>query len=110
MNLLTGAIGRVRDRVVRDRGWRSSILTSAVVAAVSVAILLAYRSANPNKDAEQFYLREDNKLAYRVMVGCNAVILASIAFNLRFVLFEVAAAAVPPELMAATAKKLRGGA
>jgi hypothetical protein len=100
--MLSGILGaaytRIHERSLRDRGWVRSLAASLVVAGLSGAILVAFRRANPGNGAEHYYLRENQRTAYRIMLACNAVILASIAFNLRFVVFEVIGAAAPPSL------------
>ena len=106
--LVSAALARIRTRNLSDRGWARSLAASLVIAAVSLAILLAFRHANPDNGAEHYYLRENQKTAYRIMLACNAIILASIAFNLRFVVFEVLGAAAPKSLTdvwAATKKR-----
>ena len=83
-----------------DKGWRArgaellgdrNVVMAGVIALVSSAVLLAYRSANPDKGAEHYYSRENHHM-YRVMQVCYVVILASIGFNLRFLFFEVVGA------------------
>ena len=82
-----------------------SVVMAAVIAIVSSAVLLAYRSANPDKGAEHYYSREHHH-AYRVMQVCYVVILASIGFNMRFLFFEVIGATA---LSLAGAKLKAGG-
>ena len=85
---------RLLERIRRDRDWFRNLTTSLVVAGVSIAILLAYQWYDPEKAVEHYYLRENHVIAHRVMVGCGIVILASVAFNLRFVVFELAQTAM----------------
>ena len=75
-------------RLLRDRNFVMAI----VIAAVSSVVLLAYRSANPEKGAESYYHDEHHGM-YRIMQVCYVVIIASIGFNVRFVLFETVSAA-----------------
>ena len=76
-------------RMLGDR----NVVMAVLVAAVSSVVLLAYRSANPDNSAEHHYARE-NHGAYRLMQVCYVVIIASIGFNLRFLLFEAVGAFV----------------
>ena len=75
-------------RLLRDRNF----VMAVVIAAVSSVVLLAYRSANPEQGAENYY-RSESHGTYRVMQVCYVVIIASIGFNIRFVLFEAVSAA-----------------
>lgn len=70
-----------------------NVVMALLVAAVSSVVLLAYRSANPDNSAEHHYARE-NHGAYRLMQVCYVVIIASIGFNCRFLLFEAVGAVV----------------
>ena len=93
--ILKGAAKRVQAHASMRPGWGRSLATSLIVAAVSTFILLDYRFANPGHGAEHYYLRENHRAAYRIMQACSVIIMASIAFNLRFVFFEIAHAAMP---------------
>lgn len=76
-------------RMLGDR----NVVMAVLIAAVSSVVLLAYRSANPDSSAEHHYARENHGM-YRLMQVCYVVIIASIGFNLRFLLFEVVRAVV----------------
>ena len=65
---------------------------AVIIVSVSSIVLLAYRSANPEQMAEHYY-RNENENMYRVMQICYIVIIASIGFNVRFILFEAVSAA-----------------
>ena len=83
---------RLYERLLRDREWRRNLVASTAIAAVSGAILFAYRRYDPEKTVENYFLREQGPLhavAYHVMIGCSIVIMAAAAFNFRFVVFEV---------------------
>jgi hypothetical protein len=83
-------------RLLRNR----NVVMAVLIALVSSVVLLAYRNANPGQGAEHYYMRENHSM-YRVMQVCYVVIMASIGFNLRFVVFEAFTATV------LTAKALR---
>lgn len=68
-------------------------VTALAVAGVSSIVLLAYWFVNPDREAEEYY-KHSNATAHRVMQACYVVILASAAFNLRFVVLDVAGSAL----------------
>ena len=75
------------------------VVLAALVAAVASAVLLAYRIYNPDRAAENYFAAHasegaHNRAAYRLMQICYVVIISAAAFNLRFVVFEVARPAI----------------
>ena len=94
-------LANVVSRLVRDKNF----VMAVIIASVSSVVLLAYRSANPEQAAESYYLSEGSAM-YRIMQICYVVIIASIGFNVRFILFETLSVATKVAIPSAT-KRLR---
>lgn len=67
------------------------VILAVFIVLVSSVVLLAYKHANPDNGAEHYYMN-GNRALYNVMQVCYVVIVASIGFNVRFVLFEAVSA------------------
>jgi hypothetical protein len=72
---------------------RPELLSATVVAAVAGAVVLVYRSCGARHDVERFYHRQHRPLYYVIQM-CNAVLMAALVFNGRFVVLELLAALV----------------
>lgn len=83
-------------------------VTALIVGIVSCLVIVSYKWANPNKEAERHFIEQENFIAYRVMEACYIVILTAAVLNLRYVVVEIAKEIIytagPPLLSMAKSK------
>ena len=73
-----------------------NLLLALLIVCISSVVLLVYRHTNPNKGAEQYYKNEHKShgaVLYGMMQVCYVIIVASVGFNARYILFEAVSAA-----------------